>query len=495
MANLSKISRKEKVFYGMGNLGYGVVSQTYTNFIMFFGTAVWGIPGTLMGIAIAISVFWDAITDPIIGHFSDREKSRFFGKRHGFMLIGVIGMAVVNIILWAVPSGLDTTSKFMWLLVSMLALETFNTMFATPYTALGTELSDDYNERTNIQAYKTAFFLLGLLFPSILLYIFLAPTGAYPTGQENPLGYINISYVTSIMCLVFGLLSIVGTYAALPRLRKKSSLSKTVKNSKTPKQIFKNFFDTLKKKNYKNVVWGYAISLISSAFITSVGMHLFTYTFKFSTTQITMLMATLFLGTIISQPFWLRMSHKHEKKPTLQKAIITSLFGVGLMALILVFRAGLPFNVQLVGALISLFVSGFGTGALYSLPISMFGDLMTIQYAETNEEKTGTFSGFMTLSYKAANAVALVVIGVLLDVIKFDSSLEGDQPLSVQNGLGAIAVIGIILSLFGSYVIYSGYNIKRKQVNIANAKIAKLHKSQILKNSKTTSEELFVEEE
>ena len=50
------VKKTEKFFYGMGNLGYGVVSQTYNSFIMFFGTAVIGLSGTLMGIAVAISV-------------------------------------------------------------------------------------------------------------------------------------------------------------------------------------------------------------------------------------------------------------------------------------------------------------------------------------------------------------------------------------------------------------------------------------------------------
>ena len=65
--NSYKVNFSGKLFYGMGNAGYGVVSQTVNNFIMFFGTAVLAIPGSLMGIAIALSVMWDAFTDPIAG--------------------------------------------------------------------------------------------------------------------------------------------------------------------------------------------------------------------------------------------------------------------------------------------------------------------------------------------------------------------------------------------------------------------------------------------
>ena len=463
------LKKTEKFFYGMGNLGYGVISQTYNNLIMFFGTAVIGISGTLMGLAVAISVFWDAITDPIIGYLSDRQKSPLFGKRHGFMLIGFVGMAVFNIFIWSVPSFLDPTGKFIWLLVSMLALETANTFFATPYTALGTEMSDDYNERTNIQAYKTIFFLISFLAPSVLMYIFLNADLASTTQQ----GYMNISIVTSFMAIVFGLFCILGTYSSIPRLKKKYERAKQEKKDKTPTQIFKMFFYSLKRKNYNTLVGGYAVSLISSAFLTGVGLHLFTYSFHFSKTQISVLMGGLVMATIIAQPFWVKFSKRHEKKPAVLAGILTSLSGLLIISFAFIFRTSMPDMVMFIMCVVAIFTSGFGTGALYTIPISMFADLMTIEYAKTNKESAGMYSGFMTLAYKLANAIALLVVGILLDIIKFDSTLP-EQPLSVQNGLGIIAMLGVLISLLGAFAIYSQYNVKREQVEKANRKIEKM---------------------
>ena len=463
------LKKTEKFFYGMGNLGYGVISQTYNNLIMFFGTAVIGISGTLMGIAVAISVLWDAITDPIIGYLSDRQKSPLFGRRHGFMLLGFVGMAIFNIFIWSVPSFLDPTGKFIWLLVSMLALETFNTMFATPYTALGTEISDDYNEQTNIQAYKTIFFLISFIAPSVLMYIFLNSDLASRTQQ----GYMNISIVTSLMAIAFGIFCIVGTASSIPKLKKKYERAKKERKEKTPTQIFKMFFYSLKRKNYNSLVGGYAVSLVSSAFITGVGLHLFTYSFYFSKTQIAVLMGGLVLATIISQPFWIKYSKKHEKKPAVLAGILTSLTGIIIVGITFLFRNSMPSMAPFIVSVIAIFISGFGTGALYSLPISMFADLMTIEYAKTNKENAGLYSGFMTLAYKIANAIALLVVGILLDVIKFDADLS-PQPMSVQNGLGIIALLGVSISLIGAFAIYSQYSIKKEQVDKANRKISKI---------------------
>lgn len=100
--SLKKNQTKTKLAYGVGNLGYGTISQTMSNFIMFFGTSVLGISGTLVGIAVAISAFWDGLSDPIVGYVSDRFKSKIFGRRLGYMLVATFGMAIFNVLIWSI---------------------------------------------------------------------------------------------------------------------------------------------------------------------------------------------------------------------------------------------------------------------------------------------------------------------------------------------------------------------------------------------------------
>ena len=465
---MNHLTKRDKIFYGSGNLGYGVISQTYNNLIMFFGTAVLGVSGSLMGIAIAVSVLWDAITDPIIGHLSDKQKSAIFGKRHGFMLFGVIGMALFNIFIWSVPSFLAMSGKFIWLLVSMLLLETFNTMFATPYTALGTELSNDYNERTNIQAYKTIFFLLSFLAPSVLMYLFLS-SDLRDASQQ---GYMQISFVTSALAIIIGLICVFGTFSSISKLKEKYALSKKERKEKKASQIFKMFFYSLKRRNYNSLIGGYAISLVSSAIITGVGLHLFTYAFYFNKTQVSIILASLVFATIFSQPFWVKISKKYEKKPALLKGILITISGILLIATAFIFRLQIGVTASFIICITAILISGFGTGALYSLPISMFADLMTLEYAKTGKESAGIYSGFMTFAYKTSSAIAGLIVGILLDVIRFNSG-ESTQSMSVQTGLGVVAISGILIALIISYIIYSQYTIKKEYVIKANKKIEK----------------------
>lgn len=468
-----KLKFRTKLAYGVGNLGYGTIAQMVSNFIMFFGTSILGLPGTLVGIAIALSVFWDGISDPIIGYFSDRHNSKIFGKRLGFMLIGTLGVAIFNLLLWVIPMEMSVGLKFCWLLVSLLAIETFNTLFATPYVALGIDIAPDYSEQSSVQGFKTTFFILGMVMPSVLMFLFM-PGGEGAQGQFNQSAYINIAYFTSALCLIAGAICILGT------LKKVQSIYKEEKKKKREKnfffKIFYLFFTSLKKKNYGSLIIGYSVALISAAFLTSVGMHLFTYSYHFGSTQISILMSILFVSAILSQPFWIYLSNRIDKKPALNISLLIILIGIGLTALTFIFRGLMSQTLLFWLVAPCILFCGFGTGALYSLPISMYADVITMDRLETGENNTAIYSGFMTLAYNIANCLALLVIGVLLDIIKFDPK-QPVQALSVQNWLGVIVFLGCAISISLAMLIFSKYKLKRADVLKAKMKEEKRAKN------------------
>ena len=68
-------------------------------------------------------------------------------------------------------------------------------------------------------------------------------------------------------------------------------------------------------------------------------------------------------------------------------------------------------------------------------------------------DKTATYAGIMTLSNKLSDAFALFFIGLMLDVVKFDSS-SPVQSNFVQTGLGYIVILGVAISLTLSIFFY-----------------------------------------
>ncbi len=166
----TKVRKIDMLALGMGDFGYGLVSSTVATYITSFGTMALpgvsekGFTALLMGIAVGIAVIFDAVSDPIMGFVSDRFRSKVFGKRHLFMLVGLIGMMATGLAVWYVPyQSLNAAGIFIWFTVFLILLRTFNTMYYTPVGAFSVEISTDYNERTTIQAARSVLYIIGLL--------------------------------------------------------------------------------------------------------------------------------------------------------------------------------------------------------------------------------------------------------------------------------------------------------------------------------------------
>ena len=69
---------------------------------MLFYTKSLGLDPKWAGLAMSLSVFWEAVTEPVMGHISDNTRSSW-GRRHPYMLAGGLLMALCSYLIWTVP--------------------------------------------------------------------------------------------------------------------------------------------------------------------------------------------------------------------------------------------------------------------------------------------------------------------------------------------------------------------------------------------------------
>lgn len=421
-----------------------------------------GISGSLVGIAVAIASLWDGVSDPLVGYLSDNTRNKFFGRRLGFMLFGTIAIAFMNILIWLMPASMGQFGKFSWLLITMLGIETVNTFFGTPYSALGIDLAPDYNEQSKVQGYKTIFSIIGMILPSVLMYLFMPSISIGIQTQFSQEGYINIAYINSALVLICGLIAVFGSLKHVQRYHVAQAFS-VEKEKFNLGKLMAGYLEVLKKKDFRSVILGYSTALIASAFLTAVGMHLFTYCYHFSSTQISILLIALFGGAILSQPLWIYVAKRLDKKRALIISLSTIVFGIALTLLTFLFRGYTTPETMFFFVLPCIVFCGLGAGAMYSLPMSMYADVVTLEMFKTGKNNAGAYSGFFTFTYNLANSIALLIIGFLLDIIKFDST-QPVQAMSVQNGLGIIVFCGCAIALACSILVFSKYSVKRADV-------------------------------
>ncbi|MBN2260598.1 MAG: MFS transporter [Clostridiales bacterium] len=445
------ISFNYQLGYGIGNYGYGLISQMVSSYLIFYGTVILKIPGSLIGLVVSLSILWDAISDPLMGYFSDNTKS-FMGRRHIYILIGTILMAATNYFLWTVTPGISVYSKFIWIFTSVMLLKTFITIFITPYNALGAELISDYDGRSTIQAVKTVFFLASILsVTAISMFVFFRPTVQYPVGQLNPDAYKYMAITISTLILITGLITFFSTY--------KFRGSSTTNLNIGFKEFLRSIKIAFKSNDYRSVALGYLYTNLASALIGTIGLHVFTYTFYMNNYKIGIIFGFQFIVSMISQPFWIKLSKKLDKKDTIMLGLKISIIGSFIMLALVGFRdiVKLHYEIMLIYAL----VVGFGTSGLFSLPLSMLADTVDLEEFNHGMRNEGVYYGLLNFAYKISQSLAILLFGIVLDLIGFDANL------SVQNNytlvvLGILLPFGSIISFLLAKKAYTNYSLNRE---------------------------------
>ena len=147
---------QQKVGYGFGSVSQVLGSHSITNLANFVFNIGLGVSPVLVGLAQSIPRLWDAFTDPLMGHISDNTRSRW-GRRRPFLFIGAILMGILFALIWCLPEGWSEKQYFYYFLGMSLLYYTAFTIFMVPWGALGLELTEDYHERTRIQAMVNVF--------------------------------------------------------------------------------------------------------------------------------------------------------------------------------------------------------------------------------------------------------------------------------------------------------------------------------------------------
>ena len=200
--------------YGVGAIGVGIKNNLLGTWILLYYNQVLGLDAYLVTIALAIALVFDAISDPLVGIWSDRVRSRW-GRRHPFMYAAVIPFALSYYFILADPGDIAKTDLFYRLVVLMLVLRLSMTFYEVPRGALAAELTKDYDQRNKIQGVGMALgWVGGAGIGAIHQYFFLGDSFL------NAEGYRTLAFWGGIGIFITTLYSALGTHHHIPNLYK-----------------------------------------------------------------------------------------------------------------------------------------------------------------------------------------------------------------------------------------------------------------------------------
>lgn len=414
------LSRASLAVYAAPMLGVGaVVASVNGYFAKYAADVLLAAPGAV-GLVFGLSKLWDAISDPVVGSWSDRSGHRW-GRRRPLMLVSAPLIAMSIWMLWSPPQALHGPKLVAWLAVSMVSLNTATTLFLVPHQALGAELSSRSHLRTRIFAWRQQATMVGAA-------VALVGGVRALTASQDP------RWLAARLALGLGAFCVVVVLGATLHLRERSDFQ-----GRGGTGVIRSLRD----------IWGnpHARILFSASFIDQLGNGALMVLSPFLMDYVVGLpehTATLFavfgVSTLSSVPLWLAMAARIGKRRTWQAALALAGFGYALMTIV-----G-PGQILLVCAASA--CAGSGISAGFVIGNSLVADVIDYDELETGERKEGAYSSVMSFLAKTSSGVMAMVAGLALQWADFESNApQSPVTLGVIRALsGAVPLLGNVIA-------------------------------------------------
>jgi GPH family glycoside/pentoside/hexuronide:cation symporter len=155
----SGIPWREKISYGLADMGFNFYWANIATFLTIFYTDVFGISAAAAGSMLAVIKLVNAFTDPMIGALADRTKTRF-GKFRPYLVWMALPLAAAGVLTYTTPN-LDGNGKLIWAYATYLFMMVCYTGINIPYNALSGVMSDDPQERSTVNGLRFIFAFSG----------------------------------------------------------------------------------------------------------------------------------------------------------------------------------------------------------------------------------------------------------------------------------------------------------------------------------------------
>ncbi|MGI9293064.1 MAG: MFS transporter, partial [Pseudomonadales bacterium] len=341
-----RVSWGSSLSYGVGGAVYAVKEAAFTMFVLLFYTQILGLSGTATGIVLFLSLVWDAVSDPMMGTWSDRFHSRW-GRRLPFMAVSAFPLGLGFVALFNPPAWAlsDTTYLAGWLLACSLWIRTAVTVFALPHLALAAEMTQDYHERSRLLGMRIGFlFLASISLPALSMYFLFGKTNG-EDGRFIAENYVNYGWASAIVVWLASMATIWGTRGFIDATK---VAAEKMPSSEGLRGMARDFFGTFRNINFRNLLY-YDLAASSSYGITvTLNVMAWAYYWELDATQMSLLMG---LPVITAVPLALLtlgpLGKRWPKHKILNRAIIFMLLDAIWLYLLRIFDL-IPANGHLV---------------------------------------------------------------------------------------------------------------------------------------------------
>jgi len=447
-----------KLFYSLGQTAQSGGFEAAIGFVFFYYTAVLGLSGALVGAALAVSLAFDAVVDPMIGSWSDSIQSKM-GRRLPLMIAAVPLVALSIGVLFSPPRGLSQGLLFAWLATASVAARSFISMFNVPYIALGAEMATDYVERTRVVVWRSvAGILTGVAVTAVAFGLFFAhgrlqkPDG-YPGFGWSVAGFLAV-------CMTLCCLGVRRYAASLPQ----PQIAPEALLRRLPREVAEIFAN----RSFRILFISAVITYVAQGLNATLNSHSFLFVWRMRSETLQFIgygfLAGILLGVGIAPTLQRIMEKKNVVLIGLSLLIGNWLVLQGLWLVGLYSPTG---DAALGPMAANSFVAGIGVGFAAIAYPSMMADAADEHEHLFGRRREGLYFAGLGFASKAASGLGVLLAGVALDLIRFPHDLGQNPGVSLPHDVQvrlvlvwgpAAAVVAVI-----SMLIFSAYDITRER--------------------------------
>ncbi len=422
---LASIGLKEKIGYGIGDLGFNFYWANISGFLLYFYTDVFGISAAAAGTMFLVTKIFDAFTDPIMGGIADRTKTKW-GKYRPYLLFGGIPMAAATVLTYTTPD-LEGSEKILWAYGTYSIMMLMYTILSVPYSALSGVITAKSQDRTDLISFR---FIAAFTGTTLVNYYTLDLVNYLGKGDEALGWQLTMLFYGIVATILFAIVTFSTKERVMPPVSQKT---KPVDDLK----------DLLKNKPWLVLFSLALIIMITITMRAGAAIYYIKYYVK-KPDLVDDFLTTYGLALAAGAALTPLMTRFLEKKKLMM--LLMSLTGVLSIAFFFIppDQIWLLFTVNI--------LIGVCLGPKSPLAFSMYADT-----ADYTEWKTGRRATAMTFSaaifsQKLGGAIASFTIGLVLASMGYVAK-EAQSDASQTGILVAISIMPGVIALIAAYIM------------------------------------------
>jgi GPH family glycoside/pentoside/hexuronide:cation symporter len=384
-----------------------------------YATDELGIEPATVGWIWLVSKVWDAISDPLVGQWSDSTQSRF-GRRRPWLIGSAIPLSLTALALWA-PPDLGESEMIGWVSLSFLAFFTAYTAFEVPHLALGAELSQARIERNRIFGVRQVVSTLGM-FGAAVFGVEYALQGRAEAGGQ---------------ALIAGLMVAILVVAGLTRLPPER-VEFQGRSAENPWRAVSGVF---RNPHARLLLFVFFIESLGSGGIGMLVPFVTQYVLKMPDVTGEML-AFYMVPTLLAVPVWVWLARHFEKR---RLWLVAMVMGGGGFGMIFWLEEGDWWFMAISGA-----IAGVAGACGNTLGQALKADVIDFDEHLTGERKEGSYFATWNFVKKLASGVTGWLVGMVLSAVDYVPNAT-EQTQLVQDAMrflmGGLPLLGYAIGV------------------------------------------------